>query len=539
MSPRRRYECKTPGNKGRRQYLPCPTLRLALAFGLWLTQAGFGQPTAVPPPPGLPPPATVVELQERLASHVSQTKFNAAFWGVKVVSLDTGNTLFETNAHKLFTPASNTKLYTVALALDRLGPDYRIKTSLYAHTRPDATGTLPGDLVVYGRGDPTINARLHGGDIFQALEPLVSALTNAGVRRVAGDLVGDTSSFRGPEFGSGWQWDDQEYAYGAEISALTINDNTLQFAAKPAASPGLPCQLLLTPPTSLLVLSNRTRTVDKDASTSVHLYRLPGENLVYVSGQVPVEDPGYRTEVTLHNPASLFTSLFREALTRRDISVAGRLRTADWLDRQATPIDLDHLIELGSCLSPPLRDLAGEVLKPSQNLYADLLLAEVGEKRRAADTPADRTSEALGIREMTQFLAQAGIRRGDVQFEEGSGLSRDNLTTPNATVALLQFMSRHPAGAVYAAALPIAGVDGTLEGRMKATAAAGNARAKTGTLRWANSLSGYVTSAAGERLAFSLMLNRYFNTDSEHPARGELDAIVVLLAELRERSASH
>ena len=142
------------------------------------------------------PPATLAELQERLAAHLSRTNFASAFWGVKVVSLDTGKTLFETNAQKLFTPASNTKLYTVALALDRLGPDYRIKTSLYAKSRPDAAGVLAGDLLVYGRGDPVINARLHGGDIFKALEPLVCALTNAGVRRVAGDLVGDASFLR-------------------------------------------------------------------------------------------------------------------------------------------------------------------------------------------------------------------------------------------------------------------------------------------------------------------------------------------------------
>ena len=159
---------------------------------------------------------------------LSQPRFEAALWGVKIVSLDTGKTLFEHNAGKLLSPASNVKLYTVALALDRLGPDYRIRTSLYAKTRPEPGGALQGDVIVYGRGDPTINARLHGGDILKALEPLAAALTNAGVKRIAGDLVGDTSFFRGPEFGSGWAWDDQEHDYGAEISSLTINNNTLQ-----------------------------------------------------------------------------------------------------------------------------------------------------------------------------------------------------------------------------------------------------------------------------------------------------------------------
>ena len=175
-------------------------------------------------------------------------------------------TVFEQNPQKLFSPASNSKLYTVALALDRLGADYRIKTSLYAKAKPNRSGTLKGDLIVYGRGDPTINARLNGGDIYQALEPLVRALTNAGVKRITGDLVGDESYFHGPPFGSGWAWDDLEYYYGAEISALTINDNTLQAVVKPGARIGAPCQLALLPATAWLTFSNRTETVEKGAT---------------------------------------------------------------------------------------------------------------------------------------------------------------------------------------------------------------------------------------------------------------------------------
>jgi len=170
-------------------------------------------------------PATLAELQQRLQEHVSQPKYGAALWGVKIVSLDSGKTVFEQNPSKLFSPASNCKLYTVALAFDRLGADYRIKTSLYAQAKPGKSGKLSGDLIVYGRGDPTINARLHGGDIYRALEPLVAALTNAGVKRIGGDLVADESYFRGPPFGSGWMWEDLEYDYVAEISALAINDN--------------------------------------------------------------------------------------------------------------------------------------------------------------------------------------------------------------------------------------------------------------------------------------------------------------------------
>jgi len=524
--------------------------RIGVWLGLLFALAALAQEA--------PPAATLAELQQRLGALVNQPQFAAALWGVKVVSLDTGQVLFEHNAKKLFSPASNSKLYTVALALDRLGADYRIRTSLNARAKPNHRGTLKGDLIVYGRGDPSFNARLHGGDVFQALEPLVAALTNAGVKRITGDLVGDASFLRGPEFGSGWDWDDLEAYYGAEISALTINDNALPVMVKPGEKVGDPCRLLLTPATCYLTLSNRTETVAKGSRRSIRFYRPITGNLVYVSGTMPADDPGYTEDVTLHNPAGLFIALFQEALARHGVKVRGRLRTVDWLKRApprlvaagdgpggpespaAPPLATDErspagaLVELGFVESPPMRELAREVEKPSQNLYADLLLAQVGEHTRTGQTRADATSEDLGIAELNRFLNQAGVAKGDVLFEEGSGLSRNNLTTPAATVALLQYMSRHPCAAAYAEALPIAGVDGTLRNRMKGTVAANNLRGKTGTLRWANSLSGYVTTAAGERLAFSFMLNRYHNPGSS--ARADLDALAVMLAGFTGRS---
>src|SRR6266550_675476 len=163
---------------------PRTTFAIVSVFLLtWLNPHAQAQPAK--------PPATVAELQQRLADHVAQPQFAAGTLGVKVVSLESGKTLFEHNAAKLLSPASNSKLYTVALALDQLGGDYRIKTSLYAQGRRNRTSTLPGDLILYGRGDPTLNARLNGGDIYKALEPLVAALTNAGIKRISGDLVAD------------------------------------------------------------------------------------------------------------------------------------------------------------------------------------------------------------------------------------------------------------------------------------------------------------------------------------------------------------
>ena len=538
---------------------------------------------------------TLDSLRARIAAHISQPRFAPAAWGVKIVSLDSGKIIFEQNAQKYFNPASNAKLYTAALALDRLGPDYSVKTSLYSTARPDQAGTLKGDVIIYGRGDPLMTARLKGGDYYKGLEPLADQLAGAGVRRIEGDLIGDESYFAGPPIGSGWEWDDLQEYYGAEVSALTLNDNSIDILAKPAERPGLPCRVTTGPTTSFVTVINRTQTAPKGVESRIIIYRPLGENIVYVSGRLPVDHKGYIQSIGVHNPAGLFVSLFKDLLARRGISVTGRARVIDWKYREVTPVDFTKLIELGAVESAPLKDLVRETLKPSQNLYSQLLLLQVGaaqamraegrgpeafpnqnslspsitdssnshaatnspaaNSRAAANSSATPppqspqpqslqpqtpdshlTTEELGIEAMNELLTRAGVKKGDVLLEEGSGLSRRDVITPNATVALLAFMSRHQLADVYRTALPVAGVDGTLKNRMKETAAAGNVRAKTGTLRYVYTLSGYVTTASGERLAFSILLNNYFNSDRAMPAREDIDAIAIMLAGFSGRS---
>jgi D-alanyl-D-alanine carboxypeptidase/D-alanyl-D-alanine-endopeptidase (penicillin-binding protein 4) len=486
-------------------------------------------------------PANLKELRERLTAQVSAPKFAAAAWGIQVVSLDSQTVVFEHNPQVLLSPASNSKLYTVALGLDRLGSDYRMRTSLLARNRPDKKGKIRGDLIVYGRGDPTFNARFRG-TLDQAFDPLAASLAAAGVRRITGALIGDASYFRGPPFGAGWAWDDTQEYYGAEISPLSVNDNYLDIEIRPGAAFGKPCLVTLKPPTESVVISNRTTTAVAGQRRNVRIYRIPGSNVVFISGEMAQSDPVYQTEITVHNPAALFVEFFRKALVRHRIKVGGPSLTRDWLTVGEPDLGLPRnrpgqpgsgWVEIGGVDSPPMSEIAREVQKPSQNLYTDLVLANVGEHARGEQ---QGNSESLGIRELYQFLQQVGVHSGDVQFEEGSGLSRNNLTTARATVRLLTYMSQHPASEAYIAALPVAGVDGTLRNRFKNTAAAGNLRAKTGTLRWASSLSGYMKTAAGERLVFSLMLNRYVSPDAS-PARVELDKLALLLANFTGRTA--
>lgn len=491
----------------------------------------------------VPPPSNPSELRERLEAHVGAARFRHALWGVQIVSLDSGRVVFSHNADKLMIPASNTKLYTGALALDRLGPDFRIRTSLYTAARPSARGTLAGDLLVYGRGDPSLAARYHGGDLDRALEPLVGAVRAAGVRRIRGDLVTDDSFFPDPPLGSGWSWDDLQFYYGAEVSALTVNDNAVDVVVEPAPVPGRLATVSLQPPTSFLVLSNLCMTGPPGSRPAVDLVRPLSRNVLIVTGQLPVGATGHTDSVTVHQPGLWFGHLLRDSLRRHGIRVDGRVRAAgEEAGQRRASGRSGPLRELGAVASPPLSELLGRMLKPSQNLHAQLLLLQVGAAERSRPPEGVGPGSALpaaepaGLEAMDAFLRRLGAEPDTVLLEEGSGLSRRNLVTPEATVRLLQYMDRHPHAAVFRTALPVAGVDGTLRMRMRETPAEGNAQAKTGTLRYVVALSGYVTSAAGEPFAYSLMLNQYRSGDPARSARAELDAIVVLLAGFAGRS---
>ncbi len=521
---------------------------VTLIVSLWLLAAGvFAQQTVTPQT------ETYETLAAKIAAHISQPRFAPAAWGIKVVSLDSGKTIFERNAEKYFNPASNAKLYSGALALHTFGADYKIKTSIYSTSRPNASGTLKGDLILYGRGDPTIAARLNNGDYNKPLESLIAQITAAGVRKIEGDIVGDESYFNTPPFGSGWEWDDLQEYYGAEVSALSIHDNSLDVFVKAADRVGLPCRITTGPATAFLTFINRTQTVPKGTETSIRYYRPVGENIVYVSGRLAIDNAkGYSTSIAVHNPALLFVTLVKDALAQRGITVTGRTRTIDWKYREVTPLDLSKFTELGFIESPPMKDIVREMMKPSQNLYAHLLLLQVGVNRtQVATTMAtpsptpdsrlltpDLNTEESGVEALNAFLSSIGIKKGDVLLEEGSGLSRRDVITPNATIALLSFMSKHKLFEIYRDSLPIAGVDGTLRNRMKDTAAANNVRAKTGTLRYVYALSGYVNTASGERLAFSIMLNNYYNPDRTIAPRDDVDAIPIMLANFGKPSTN-
>ena len=473
--------------------------------------------------------ATLPELRAQLDTFLNHPRFSGALWSVKVASLDTGRTLYEHHADRLMSPASNSKLYTGALALETLGGDYHFKTPIRATAKVDASGTLAGNLIISGRGDPSWKATR-----FTAIfDPFVTALTNAGVKLVTGDLVADTTFFHGPPTGGSWTVEDLSDTEGAEISALTLADNVAQIRVTPGSSVGAACQLALDPPDTVLNLINLTTTIATGGVAHVEYQKAPGTNDFYILGQLPQDASGLVLDTPVTTPARWFGHALKAALASHGIVLQGGVRVVAWPDR--LPWSEQDLSAVGEVASPPLRELVYAFMKPSQNLETDLVFDHVGELSRTASTPAWISSEGLAVRALDRFLAHHGVP-ADVHFDEGSGLSRNNLTSANATVALLTLMSTNRWAADYYAALPIAGVDGTLRNRMKHSPAYRKVHAKTGTLHWVNSLSGYVTSAAGEKLVFSLMLNRYAAPPSVRRT-DELDDLAATLAAFQGRSS--
>ncbi|HKY26361.1 MAG TPA: D-alanyl-D-alanine carboxypeptidase/D-alanyl-D-alanine-endopeptidase [Pyrinomonadaceae bacterium] len=543
---------------------PTPTPAVATPSPL---QTPSPSPTASPVVRSAATTKTLEELRARITDVLQKPELSSAMVGIKVASLDTGRTLFEQNAVKLLRPASNLKLYTVATALDRLSPDYRFNTSVYAANRPDAAGILHGDLTIYGRGDPTIAARFSNGDYFQRINELAARIAATGLKRVEGDLVGDETYFIGPKYGSGWNWEDLQWWYGAEVSSLTINDNALDLSIKPGPSAGSPAIITTGPPDPLLTIVNRVTTGPKSSRRELAVHRDLNADTLELYGSIPLDDSGYTRAIGISHPSLLFIYLLRTALAQRGVTITGKSRTvpAPAYANASLTANPTGPIEIASLQSPPLSVVAAETLKRSQNLYTELILRTLGKAvppppastsssansssirpANASSTgaaepqitatvqPTPRTSEEGGLEVVKTFLKEAGASSDVLSLDDGSGLSRNNMVTAEATVQLLIYMNRHRYATAFRDALPIAGVDGTLRGRMRGTLAANNVRAKTGTLSSAASLAGYVTTAAGENLVFSIIVNNY--PSDVDPPTVCIDPIMVLLASFAGRS---
>ncbi|MGD1095184.1 MAG: D-alanyl-D-alanine carboxypeptidase/D-alanyl-D-alanine-endopeptidase [Bryobacteraceae bacterium] len=442
-----------------------------------------------------------------------------AFVGIHVVELSTGKTLYHKNEDKLLLPASNMKLFTTALALLRLGPDYRFVTQVVRDPS--------GDLVLVGGGDPSLSGRVYPyqkdaplGPRLQSIENLADQAVAAGLTRVDGDIVGDDRLYPWAPYPPSWTQDDTLREFGAPVSALSVNDNIITLSIRPGAHSGDLAELSVEPALEYYAIDNRLMTT-QGGQAKIRFSRLPGSRQLLVWGSIPASSPVIREETPIDDPALYAACALYDALTRRGVAIAGhpvarhRSVTDDYDPPSGTA--------LASRTSPPLEQLLQMLAKVSQNLHAELMLREVGRVTRHAGT------REAGLEELSAMLAEFGAPAGDARPEDGSGLSRNTLVTPRVVTRLLSHLEASKHKDAWMSLLPVGGEDGTLARRLCCMSDGRGIRAKTGSLSRSLALSGYADSKTSGLLAFSIIVNDFSAPAAE--VRRFIDKIATALLE--------
>ena len=451
------------------------------------------------------PSSTAARLSSDIAAIVGEHPWRGARWSVMVVSLDRGDTLLALAPDSAMAPASNLKLLTSAAALRELGADFRYRTWLLTDGVV-ANGTLQGNLVLYGTGDPGISDRFYATKE-AVFEELAEQLLAVGITRVTGDLVGDASFFPGPLRPSGWEPDDLNDHFAAAVSALSFNENVVSMRVDPAASSGLPPAVHTLPDHAGLAVDNQAVTTEGRGSLLIG--RDDPLAPVVIQGAIQRGGrPAWR-EITVSVPAAFSISVLRFVLESRGVRVMGCERV----------VALPHESPLGgprvtapafqraprtrilaTHVSPPLRDYLAVVNKKSNNLFTELVFRGLGRDRFGSGSPE------ASARAVAASLAPMGVDTAGLTQLDGSGLSAGNRVRVATFVDVLSRMASSENWREFWATLPEAGNRRELA-RMYRTPAAGNLRAKTGTIQGVSALSGVVQSQDGERLAFSIIVN--------------------------------
>ena len=463
------------------------------------------------PPPALPKPSEAVQrLQAKIDATLNDPLLASSNVGVKVVSLGTGEVLYEKDAEKLYHPASTMKLITAATALVKLSPNYRFRTTLYADRLEG--GRALGNIYLKGGGDPVFDSN--------DLGKMVERLAEMETKDLRGDIVVDETYFDAIRRGKGWMWDDGPIGgYFSHLSALTINHNGVLVRISPGIEVGEPVSVHLDPPTQYMKIVNEATTVEASEAVRVKLKRKSGsveENVLMIDGAMAIGQAEMNRRVDILDPALYCGTLLREMLAERGVTLQGTVRYGE------VP---EEAVEITQHVSPPLSRILWNMNKPSDNLIAELLLKTIGAELKGVPGTGEK-----GLQAINEFLNEIGMAAAGYALADGSGVSRYNLITASLLTDLLVYMFRNfVVMPEYLASLPVGGVDGTLTRRMRGMTAEGFLRAKTGTLRGITTLAGYTATADGETVVFSILVSNYLG--SANPRRTLQDKIGNILTQ--------
>lgn len=437
-------------------------------------------------------------IQLKIAKALKRPGVRSAQWGIQILDPATSSVLLEVNPDKTFLPASVLKVVTTSAALEKLGPDFKYRTSVYTNGTIEPDGTVTGDLILVGRGDPNLTDPY--GEIFEqpALMELAEALKGLGIRRIQGDIIGDDSYFDSDSPVKGWTAQALKSLYGSPINALSVNNNVLWVHVRPTKNKQRVI-VELEPQTSYFNIRNLAMTGGRRSRRTINVRLIRGTNTIVVSGVLPSTKTSSQ-HVLLEKSAEVAAAILKDELGKQGIEVQGRISSIHYgsvsqEEQKAWKLLAEHQ-------SPPLIRALEIINKKSQNLHAEMLLRTLGAEFKGAGT-----NEA-GLQVVNEFLVDAGVDSEKIRLNDGCGLSRENLITPRFQTSLLQFLSQRYYSDLFRNTLAVSGTDGTLKNRLSATEVRGSIHAKTGTLNGVTTLAGYMTTKSGRNLVFSIFANR-------------------------------
>jgi D-alanyl-D-alanine carboxypeptidase/D-alanyl-D-alanine-endopeptidase (penicillin-binding protein 4) len=460
-----------------------------------------------------PAPTATERLTQDITALISSPGVSRGTWGVSIRSLDTHDALFEHNPRALLVPASVAKLAALAVTADVVGWDFAFETTMRA-TGPVVDGVLRGDLIVVGSGDPSIGGR--GGENFDLW---IDAIRQAGIRRVEGRIIGDDDAIDDPRPGAMWAWDDLGYSSGALFGALNYSENRLLVTVSPGEGPGAPTSLSVPAVAEDRPVVNRVVTGPPGSTAMLWPEQRPGEPALTIAGSLPAGSRATSLFVSAGDPTRWFVGVLRRELQHAGVEVTGGSFDIDDLAPKPDPVDARTIYVHRS---KPLSDLAQPMLKDSINLYGEAIL------RMSTGVAGPRTNDDA-LAALRERLVSWGLEPDGLQVVDGSGLSRRDGIAAATLVSVMARMYDATLQSPWMTGLPVAGRDGSLQNRLRNTAAESNVRAKTGTMSNIRSLAGYAHSRDHEPLAFAVMVNNFEGTGQQ--AQAVIDAIVERLAD--------